>query len=91
MQRIIQKNTKTLMGYVRQIFDNINSGLDTQCPERFRTMFEYIRLGLEKKFPTDQTSRLRGLSGFIFLRFFCSAIFSPMNYGLLEGFILLYS
>lgn len=51
----------------------------------FRYVFQHIQSQVRRKFGDDNIVRYTSISGFIFLRFFCPALLTPKNFGLLDG------
>jgi len=82
--KMIVKNTQTLIFYVQKIFDAVINSLDVSCPVSFRNMFESIQENIVRKFPDESICKYRGIGGFIFLRFFCPAILTPKAYDIIE-------
>eukprot|EP01130_Rhizamoeba_saxonica_P016518 TRINITY_DN7653_c0_g1_i1.p1 TRINITY_DN7653_c0_g1~~TRINITY_DN7653_c0_g1_i1.p1 ORF type:complete len:819 (-),score=184.87 TRINITY_DN7653_c0_g1_i1:54-2297(-) len=84
-ERQLRKNFRTLINCVESIFFRIVDTLERNCPVHFRNIFEHIQGEVRKKFPEESDIICyTGPSGFIFLRFFCAALLTPKNFGLLQ-------
>ncbi|KAJ3188980.1 hypothetical protein HK101_009062 [Irineochytrium annulatum] len=72
-----RRNAKRLVSYVSGIWEAIVKSIE-HCPSELLVIFSHIRTIVVQKWgPASDTSKYTGISGFIFLRFFCPAILSP--------------
>ncbi|KAK9322046.1 hypothetical protein V1517DRAFT_324472 [Lipomyces orientalis] len=73
-----------LDSYMLSIWDRIRHSAK-QCPPGLRRIFHNIRLNIENRFGEFlSASWYSGVSGFLFLRFFCPAVLSPKLFGLMQ-------
>eukprot|EP00027_Filamoeba_sp_ATCC50430_P007526 CAMPEP_0168558086 /NCGR_PEP_ID=MMETSP0413-20121227/9777_1 /TAXON_ID=136452 /ORGANISM="Filamoeba nolandi, Strain NC-AS-23-1" /LENGTH=757 /DNA_ID=CAMNT_0008589173 /DNA_START=81 /DNA_END=2354 /DNA_ORIENTATION=+ len=81
----LKKNQKKLLSWVTKIFQAINSSLD-RCPYEFRIVFHQLQSKVRECYTSEQVTvtQYTGVSGFIFLRFFCPAILGPKLFGITD-------
>ncbi|KAK9492250.1 hypothetical protein V1508DRAFT_462431 [Lipomyces doorenjongii] len=73
-----------LNSYMSSIWDEIRHS-SRQCPPGLRRIFHHIRLQIENRFGEFlMAAWYSGVSGFLFLRFFCPAVLSPKLFGLIQ-------
>ncbi|KAK9390458.1 hypothetical protein V1515DRAFT_21417 [Lipomyces mesembrius] len=73
-----------LNSYMTSIWDKICHSA-RQCPPGLRRIFHNIRLHIENRFGEFlMAAWYSGISGFLFLRFFCPAVMSPKLFGLIQ-------
>ncbi|KAK9377071.1 uncharacterized protein V1513DRAFT_437231 [Lipomyces chichibuensis] len=73
-----------LLSYMLSIWDRIRHSA-RQCPPGLRRIFHNIRLQIENRFGEFlMAAWYSGISGFLFLRFFCPAVLSPKLFGLIQ-------
>jgi hypothetical protein len=79
-----ERNFQTLVAYCDQIFNSINNSFKF-CPQNFRQLFHAVYTMIIEQYPSSTSlSRYTAPSGLIFLRFFCPALLTPKNYGLID-------
>ncbi|KAJ3102870.1 Ras GTPase-activating protein 1 [Phlyctochytrium planicorne] len=71
-------NFTKLSHYASTLWNAIQKSAD-QCPKQLLEVFAFIRGTISEKWGNnnDNNARYSGVSGFLFLRFFCPAILSP--------------
>ncbi|KAK9365236.1 hypothetical protein V1509DRAFT_633784 [Lipomyces kononenkoae] len=73
-----------LNSYMSSVWDKIRHSAKL-CPCGLRRIFHNIRLQIENRFGEFLNAAwYSGISGFLFLRFFCPAIMSPKLFGLVQ-------
>ncbi|KAK9240384.1 hypothetical protein V1525DRAFT_395801 [Lipomyces kononenkoae] len=73
-----------LHSYTSSVWDKIRHSA-RQCPPGLRRIFHNTRLQIENRFGEFLNAAwYSGISGFLFLRFFCPAIMSPKLFGLVQ-------
>eukprot|EP01125_Pyxidicula_operculata_P018598 TRINITY_DN6616_c0_g2_i1.p1 TRINITY_DN6616_c0_g2~~TRINITY_DN6616_c0_g2_i1.p1 ORF type:complete len:652 (-),score=112.81 TRINITY_DN6616_c0_g2_i1:190-2145(-) len=77
------KNLTDLFNYTTKIIFDSSS----HCPPSLRVIFNYIKKTVEAKYKDeDEDAGYTGVTSFIFLRFFVSAIMTPKLFGLLDDY-----
>jgi len=79
--QILERNIESVKNNTNLLLESILSKLDT-CPNEIRSICKFLYEEVEKKF---EKSGNQALAGFIFLRFICPAIISPINSNIIEG------
>ncbi|KAJ3099872.1 hypothetical protein HDU97_002701 [Phlyctochytrium planicorne] len=77
----IKRRWKRLMTHVNAFWDAISTSAE-KCPIELVLIFSSMRSELKAKFKDDRYV-WAGVSGFIFLRFFCPAILSPKLFNIM--------
>jgi len=78
-----QKNLEMLLSLSEKIWFSIENSVESS-PWEIREILYHIRYEVQKKWPTDRNCVFTALSGFLFLRLFCPAILSPMQFSLMS-------
>ncbi|KAJ3217956.1 Ras GTPase-activating protein 1 [Dinochytrium kinnereticum] len=78
----IKRRWKRLMNHVNSFWDAISQSSE-KCPIELVLVFSHMRSQLRSKFQ-DERYVWAGISGFIFLRFFCPAILSPKLFNIMS-------
>jgi hypothetical protein len=73
--------TNVCSSFLRRIFLSIES-----CPRFIRQLCAYLQKKTSEKFPENKqiTENYSPIGGLLFLRFFCSSVFSPQSYGIIK-------
>ncbi|KAK9361704.1 hypothetical protein V1504DRAFT_420520 [Lipomyces starkeyi] len=80
----VDEHWAKLNAYMISIWDKIRHSA-RQCPPGLRRIFHNIRLYIENRFGEFlMAAWYSGVSGFLFLRFFCPAVLSPKLFGLIQ-------
>ncbi|KAI8845410.1 Rho GTPase activation protein [Chytridium lagenaria] len=77
----LKRRWKRLMNHVNAFWDAISQSSE-KCPIELVLIFSHMRAQLRAKFQ-DERYVWAGISGFIFLRFFCPAILSPKLFNIM--------
>ncbi|KAK9465015.1 hypothetical protein V1512DRAFT_287872 [Lipomyces arxii] len=81
---LIVEHWAKLNMYLNAIWDRIKKSAKN-CPPSLRRIFHNIRLQIENRFGEFlMAASYSGVSGFIFLRFFCPAVLNPKLFGILQ-------
>jgi len=78
--KIIEKNREQLQSMCSKFVRTILDSIDTS-PVEFREICSHLQKEVTKKFPGNAQLCI---GGFLFLRFFCPAIMTPVYYGILS-------
>jgi hypothetical protein len=60
------------------------------CPSTFRNLFVYVKECVLNTFPDKPPVVYAGISGFLFLRFFCPALLTPRSFAIIDGIIVFF-
>ncbi|KAI8855111.1 hypothetical protein BC829DRAFT_485678 [Chytridium lagenaria] len=76
-------NVARLSQYASLIWNSILKSVD-QCPRQFCQIFAFIRRCIDERWGSGLNAKYSGVSGFLFLRFFCPAILSPRLFNITQ-------
>ncbi|KAK7203053.1 hypothetical protein BZA70DRAFT_291488 [Myxozyma melibiosi] len=80
----LEENWARLEAYLVAIWTKIRES-KSKCPPALRRIFHNIRLHIEEKYGEFlSAASYTGVSGFLFLRFFCPAVLNPHLFGLVR-------
>ncbi|KAK9459407.1 uncharacterized protein V1516DRAFT_654985 [Lipomyces oligophaga] len=81
---LLDENWKRLLVYMSLVWENIYKSA-SRCPPSMRRIFHTIRTNVEEKYgESSALASYSGVSGFLFLRFFCPALLGPKLFGLIH-------
>ncbi|KAK9452859.1 hypothetical protein V1511DRAFT_463489, partial [Dipodascopsis uninucleata] len=81
---MLDANWKQLEKYLNELWGSIKASTK-YCPPSLRRIFHSIRVQIENRFGEFvMSASYSGISGFLFLRFFCPAVLNPKLFGLVK-------
>jgi hypothetical protein len=80
-QKIVEENGRVLSDLVQTVIDRIVSRSATHAPHEIRLILSHSLVETRKRFPDSGEICVGGL---LFLRFFCPAILTPQQFGLVR-------